>query len=117
MDSVFRIPEINPDTKKKEEKPMKNPLATITEYRALKARHDAEEKLLDAMKAELSEYVRNAEKTVRTEKSDTLIVGQYTLIVGHKSRKGFYEKRLREERPDIVEQYGRITEYDDFTVR
>jgi hypothetical protein len=88
-----------------------------TAYKALKAQRDEMDARLDAMKAELIDYVASAEKTVKTDKADKLTVGQYVLTVSHCSRDGIDEKRLRAERPDVASEYTRTTFYDRFGVK
>ena len=89
-----------------------NLLAMITRFLALKAQKTVIDAELDAIKAELSDYVRTCDRAIETGKTRKLACGQYVLKLTHCIRPGFDEKRLRAERPDIVAEYGKVTEYD-----
>lgn len=90
---------------------MKNLLATLTHYKALKAE---EKRLSDELKAiqnEIIEYMKT------TENENTLVCGQYVATLTECSRKGIDEKALREKLPDVAKEFEKVTTYTRFAVK
>lgn len=89
---------------------IKNLLATITKYKAVKAEADKLTKEAEAMKAELLAYM--------TGKNETVIkCGQYVLTITECTKTGIDEKALREQFPAIAHEFEKVTTYNRFTVK
>ena len=89
---------------------MKNLLATLTQYKAIKAQIEALEAQLKDKRAEITEYM--------TEKGTTRITcGQYVASVTTCTKTGLDEKRIREEYPEVAAACTKTTTYDRFTVK
>lgn len=89
---------------------IKNLLATITKYKAVKAEADRLAKEAEAMKAELIEYMGGKNETV-------IKCGQYVLTITECTRTGIDEKALREQFPAIAKEFEKTTTYNRFTVK
>lgn len=90
---------------------MKNIIATLTHYKALKAQEDAIKAEMDAIKADVVAYMKE------TNAGDKMTVGQFIVTNKEVTRTGIDEKRLRAERPDVATEYEKTTVYDRFTVK
>lgn len=88
---------------------MKNVLATITEYKALKAQIEQLTRKADGIKTDIIGYMKEKE-------TDILTCGQYTAKLTTCTKTGIDTKRLKAEKPDIASEYETITEYERFTV-
>lgn len=96
--------------KKREDKNMKNLLATITAYKAKKAEAEKLTREAEAMKAELIEYMAGKHENV-------IKCGQYVLTITECTRTGIDEKSLREQFPAIAQEFEKVTTYNRFTVK
>lgn len=94
---------------------MKNVLAYLTEYKAMKAEYDKLEKQLDAMKKEISEYVLS--KTERNENGKaTYICKPFTVTVTECHRTKLDEKTIKKLYPEIAKENTITTVYDTVKV-
>ena len=89
---------------------MKNLLATLTEYKALKARMEAMEAQLKEKRAEITDYM--------TEKgTNKLTCGQYVATITECTKTTLDEKKIRELYPEIAKETEKVTKYERFTVK
>ena len=89
---------------------MKNLLATLTQYKAIKAQIEALEAQLKEKRTEITDY--------RAEKGTTkLTCGQYVATITECTKTTLDEKRIREEYPEVAEATEKVTTYERFTVK
>ena len=89
---------------------MKNLLATLTQYKAIKAQIEALEATLKEKRTEITDYM--------AEKGTTKIVcGQYVATITEVTKTSLDEKKIREEYPDVAEATEKTTTYERFTVK
>lgn len=89
---------------------MKNLLATLTQYKALKAQIEALEAQLKEKRVEITEYM--------TEKGTTkLTCGQYVATITECTKTSLDEKRIRDLYPEIAKETEKVTTYERFTVK
>lgn len=89
---------------------MKNLLATLTQYKAIKAQIEALEAQLKEKREEITDYM--AEKG--TQK---LTCGQYIATITECTKTSLDEKRIREEFPEVAKATEKTTQYTRFTVK
>lgn len=96
--------------KRKGKNTMKNLLATLTQYKALKAQIEALEAQLKEKRVEITDYM--------TEKGTTkLTCGQYIATITECEKRTLDEKRIRELYPEIAKETEKVTTYERFTVK
>lgn len=88
---------------------MKNLLATITEYKALKAQAESLLEKANEKKEELINYMQGKEL-------EKLTCGQYTAKLITCTKKSLDEKFIRLNYPEVAKQAEKETEYKRFTV-
>ena len=89
---------------------MKNLLATLTQYKAIKAQIEALEAQLKEKRTEITDYM--------AEKGTTkLTCGQYVATITECTKTTLDEKRIREEYPEVAEATEKVTTYERFTVK
>ena len=89
---------------------MMNLLATLTQYKALKAQIESLEAQLKTKRTEITSYM--------AEKGTTkLICGQYVATVTECTKTTLDEKKIRELYPEIASQTEKTTTYERFTVK
>ena len=89
---------------------MKNLLATLTQYKALKAQIDSLEAQLKEKRAEITEYM--------TEKgTDKLTCGQYIATITNCEKRSLDEKLIRERFPEVASAAEKVTAYQRFVVK
>lgn len=89
---------------------MKNVLATLTQYKSLKAQIEALEEQLQEKRAEITSYMDE-------KNTDKLICGQYVATRKECQRRSLDEKYIREQFPKVAEAAEKITTYERFTVK
>ena len=90
---------------------MKNLLAFLTKYKTKKAQLDSLTAEVEEMKKELLAYTKgNYEKDESGKIKFTC--GQYTVTITTCTRTDIDKKRLAEEKPDIVKEYTKVSEYE-----
>lgn len=89
---------------------MKNLLATLTQYKALKAQIDSLEAQLKDKRAEITEYMNE-------KGTNKLTCGQYIATITECTKTTLDEKRIRELYPDIAKETEKVTTYERFTVK
>lgn len=89
---------------------MKNVLATLTEYKALKAQLDAIEAKIKEKREEITQYM--SEKG-----TDKLTCGQYIATITECTKKSLDEKLIREKFPEVAREAEKVTTYERFTVK
>lgn len=89
---------------------MTNLLATLTQYKALKAQIDALEATLKEKRAEITEYMEK-------KGTDKLTCGQYIATITSCTKTSLDEKKIREEFPEVAAACTKTTTYDRFTVK
>jgi len=87
---------------------MANTLINATKYMKLKKQMDALKAEMDALKAEMIEDMDGAEKVT---------CGQYTITNQTIKSRVIDTKRLKEERPDIAEEFTEEKETTRFIIR
>ena len=96
--------------KRKGKNTMKNLLATLTQYKAIKAQIEALEAQLKEKRTEITEYM--------TEKgTNKLTCGQYIATITECEKRTLDEKRIRELYPEIAKETEKVTTYERFTVK
>ena len=89
---------------------MKNLLATLTQYKAIKAQIEALEAQLKEKRTEITEYM--------TEKGTTkLTCGQYIATITECTKTSLDEKKIRDLYPEIAKETEKVTTYERFTVK
>ena len=96
--------------KKKGEKKMKNLLATLTEYKAMKAQ-------LDALEAKIKEKRTEIEAYMTEKGTDKLTCGQYIATITECTKKSLDERMIREKYPEVAREAEKVTTYNRFTVK
>lgn len=89
---------------------MKNLLATLTQYKAMKAQIDALEAQLKEKREEITAYM--AEKG-----TSKLTCGQYIATITECRKTSLDEKKIRELFPEVAEATEKVTTYERFTVK
>ena len=89
---------------------MKNVLATLTQYKALKAQ-------IDALEAQLKEKRTEIEDYMKEKGTDKLTCGQYIATITECTKKSLDEKLIREQFPEVAMVAEKVTKYDRFTVK
>ena len=89
---------------------MINLLATLTQYKALKAQQDAIEAQLKEKRAEIENYMKEKE-------TNKLTCGQYIATITECTKKSLDEKLIREQFPEVAEKAEKVTTYNRFTVK
>ena len=89
---------------------MKNVLATLTEYKAIKAQIDALEAKLKEKRTEITDYMEE-------KGTDKLTCGQYIATITECTKKSLDEKLIREKFPEVAREAEKITTYERFTVK
>lgn len=89
---------------------MKNVLATLTQYKALKAQ-------IEALEAQLKEKRTEIEDYMKEKGTDKLTCGQYIATITECTKKSLDEKLIREQFPDVAKVAEKVTTYDRFTVK
>ena len=89
---------------------MKNLLATLTQYKALKAQIENLEAQLKEKREEITEYME--EKGTRK-----LTCGQYIASITECEKKSLDEKKIRELYPEVASATEKVTKYERFTVK
>lgn len=89
---------------------MINVLATLTEYKALKAQLDAIEAKIKEKREEITQYM--SEKG-----TDKLTCGQYIATITECTKKSLDEKLIREKFPEVAKEAEKVTTYERFTVK
>ena len=96
--------------KRKGKNIMMNLLATLTEYKAIKAKIEALEAQLKEKRTEITDYM--AEKGTAK-----LTCGQYIATITECEKRTLDEKRIRELYPEIAKETEKDTTYERFTVK
>lgn len=89
---------------------MKNLLATLTQYKALKAQIDSLETQLKEKRTEIETYMQE-------KGTDKITCGQYIATITECTKKTLDEKIIREQFPEIAKQAEKITKYNRFAVK
>ena len=89
---------------------MKNLLATLTQYKALKAQ-------VDSLEAQLKEKRTEIETYMQEKKTDKLTCGQYVAVITECTKTSLDEKYIRTQYPDIAQKAEKVTKYNRFTVK
>lgn len=89
---------------------MKNMLATLTHYKALKAKEAELKTEIETLKNTITEYMKE-------NGSNKLTCGQYIATITEVTKTTIDEKALRENLPDVAKQFEKSTTYDRFTVK
>ena len=89
---------------------MKNLLATLTQYKALKAQLDSLETQLKEKRTEIEEYMK-------AKGTDKLTCGQYIATITECTKRSLDEKFIKERYPAIAEEAEKVTTYNRFTVK
>lgn len=89
---------------------MKNVLATLTQYKALKAQ-------IEALEAQLKEKRTEIEDYMKEKGTDKLTCGQYIATITECTKKSLDEKLIRKQFPDVAKVAEKVTTYDRFTVK
>lgn len=89
---------------------MKNLLATLTQYKAIKAQIEALEAQLREKRTEITDYM--AEKN-----TSKLTCGQYIATITECTKRTLDEKMIREFYPEVAEATEKVTTYERFTVK
>lgn len=89
---------------------MKNLLATLTQYKAIKAQIEALEAQLKDKRAEITDYM--AEKG-----TNKLTCGQYIATITECTKTTLDEKKIRELYPEIAKETEKTTVYERFSVK
>jgi predicted phage-related endonuclease len=89
---------------------MKNLLATLTQYKALKAQ-------LDSLEAQLKEKRTEIEEYMKEKCTDKLTCGQYIATITECTKRSLDEKFIKENYPDIAKEAEKVTTYNRFTVK
>ena len=94
----------------RKDKKMKNLLATLTQYKAIKAQIESLEAQLKEKRIEITDYM--------SEKGTTkLTCGQYVATVTECTKRSLDEKMIRELYPEVAEATEKVTTYERFTVK
>ena len=94
----------------KGEKNMKNLLATLTQYKAIKAQIENLEAQLKEKRMEITDYM--------AEKNTTRITcGQYIATITECEKRSLDEKKIRELYPEVASATEKVTTYERFTVK
>ena len=94
---------------------MKNLLAFLTKYKALKAKEDELHSEVESMKSELLTYIGN--NYAREDGKIKFTCGQYIVTLTEVARNGIDEKALKEKFPEVASQVAKITTYDRLAVK
>lgn len=89
---------------------MTNLLATLTQYKALKAQLDSLETQLKEKRTEIEEYMK-------AKGTDKLTCGQYIATITECTKRSLDEKFIKEHYPTIAEEAEKVTTYNRFTVK
>lgn len=89
---------------------MTNLLATLTQYKALKAQLDSLETQLKEKRTEIEEYMK-------AKGTDKLTCGQYIATITECTKRSLDEKFIKEYYPNIAQEAERVTTYNRFTVK
>ena len=89
---------------------MMNLLATLTQYKAIKAQIDALEAQLKEKRTAITEYMAEKDTT-------KLTCGQYIATITECSKRSLDEKLIREKYPEIAAEAEKTTTYERFTVK
>lgn len=89
---------------------MKNLLATLTQYKALKAQ-------LDSLDAQLKEKRAEIEAYMQEKGTDKLTCGQYVATITKCTKYSLDEKFIKKNYPDIAKEAEKVTPYNRFTVK
>jgi len=89
---------------------MKNLLATLTQYKALKAQLDSLEVQLKEKRAEIETYMQE-------KGTDKLTCGQYIAVITECTKRSLDEKFIKENYPDVAKKAEKVTTYNRFTVK
>ena len=87
-----------------------NLLATLTQYKALKAQIDALEAQLKEKRTEITDYMAN-------KGTNKLTCGQYIATITEVTRTSLDEKIIREKYPEVASEAEKTTTYERFTVK
>ena len=89
---------------------MTNVLATLTQYKALKAQ-------MDSLEAQLKEKRDEIETYMASKGTDKLVCGQYIATITQCTKKSLDEKLIREQFPEVAQKAEKVTSYNRFTVK
>lgn len=89
---------------------MKNLLATLTQYKALKAQ-------LDALEAQLKEKRTEIEEYMKEKGTDKLTCGQYIATITECTKRSLDEKFIKENYPEVAKEAEKVTTYNRFAVK
>lgn len=89
---------------------MTNLLATLTQYKALKAQLDSLETQLKEKRTEIEEYMK-------AKGTDKLTCGQYIATITECTKKTLDEKLIKELYPEVARKAEKVTTYNRFTVK
>lgn len=89
---------------------MKNLLATLTQYKALKAQIENLEAQLKEKRTEIEEYMAEKE-------TNKITCGQYIATITECTKKSLDEKMIREQFPEVAQKAEKVTTYNRFTVK
>lgn len=89
---------------------MKNLLATLTQYKALKAQLDSLETQLKEKRAEIESYMQE-------KGTDKLTCGQYIATITECTKRSLDEKFIKENYPNVAKEAEKVTTYNRFTVK
>lgn len=89
---------------------MKNLLATLTQYKAIKAQMDALKDQLEGIKTEITDYM--------TEKdTKKLTCGQYVVTIIECTKTSLDEKKIRELYPEVASETEKTITYEQLRVK
>ena len=89
---------------------MINLLATLTQYKAIKAQ-------LDSLEAQLKEKRADIEAYMIEKNTDKLTCGQYIATITECTKKSLDEKLIRKQFPEVAEVAEKVNTYNRFTVK
>lgn len=89
---------------------MKNLLATLTQYKAIKAQIEALEATLKEKRAEITDYMEE-------KGTNKLTCGQYVATITECTKRTLDEKLIREQFPEVAAAAEKVTTYDRFIVK
>lgn len=89
---------------------MKNLLATLTQYKAIKAQIESLEATLKEKRTEIETYMQEKE-------TNKLTCGQYVATISECKKTSLDEKLIRERFPEVAKEAEKVTTYNRFTVK